>query len=141
MRMEPPVSEPRPATACPSATDTAAPDDEPPGMRATSLSAGLRGVPWCGLMPTPENANSLMFVRPVRAAPARRSRATATASCAAAGDPARSTEPAIVVRPARSYRSFTDTGRPARGGGGSPAASAVSAACAAARASWGSSVV
>jgi len=43
--MEPPVSEPSPATASPSATDTAAPDDEPPGMRAVCVSTGLRGVP------------------------------------------------------------------------------------------------
>jgi hypothetical protein len=33
MRMEPPVSDPSPATASPSATDTAAPEDDPPGMR------------------------------------------------------------------------------------------------------------
>lgn len=45
MRIEPPVSEPSPATASPSATETAAPEEEPPGMRATSASAGLRGVP------------------------------------------------------------------------------------------------
>ena len=48
MRIEPPVSEPSPATAWPSATETAAPADEPPGMRATCASQGLRGVPWCG---------------------------------------------------------------------------------------------
>ena len=35
----------RPATASPNATDTAAPEDEPPGMRASCRSAGLRGVP------------------------------------------------------------------------------------------------
>ncbi len=102
MRIEPPVSEPSPATARPSATDTAAPEDEPPGMRATAASAGLHGVPWCGLMPTPEKANSLMFVRPTRAAPAARSRATAAASRSATGSPRRSTEPASVVRPAMS---------------------------------------
>ncbi|MNT21587.1 hypothetical protein D3C72_1569300 [compost metagenome] len=46
MRMEPPVSLPSAATASPSATETAAPDDEPPGMRATpSVPAGLAGVP------------------------------------------------------------------------------------------------
>ena len=101
-RIEPPVSDPSPATARPSATETAAPDDEPPGMRATAASQGLRGVPRCGLMPTPENANSVMLVRPVIAAPAARSRATAVASWVAAGRPSRSTEPASVVRPAMS---------------------------------------
>ena len=33
MRIEPPVSEPRPTKAAPLATETAAPDDDPPGMR------------------------------------------------------------------------------------------------------------
>ena len=102
MRMEPPVSEPSAATAWPSATDTAAPDEEPPGMRATVLSQGLRGVPQCGFRPTPENANSLMFVRPVMAAPAAFRRATASASTVAAGAPWRCFDPAIVVRPAMS---------------------------------------
>ena len=45
MRIEPPVSEPSVATARPSATDTAPPAEEPPGMRATAASVGLRGVP------------------------------------------------------------------------------------------------
>ncbi|MNN59413.1 hypothetical protein D3C81_1745260 [compost metagenome] len=46
MRIEPPVSLPSAATASPSATDTAAPDDEPPGMRGVPGSlAGLAGVP------------------------------------------------------------------------------------------------
>ena len=87
MRMEPPVSEPRPATHRPAATDTAAPEEEPPGMRATCGSAGLAGVPKCGLAPTPENANSLMFVLPSTAAPAARKRATAGASAKAAERP------------------------------------------------------
>jgi len=100
--MEPPVSEPSPATHKPAATDTAAPEDEPPGARATAASAGLAGVPKCGLAPTPENANSLMLVLPSTAAPAARRRATAGASAAAAGRPCRMTEPASVVSPATS---------------------------------------
>ena len=68
-------------------------------MRATAASQGLRGVPKCGFSPRPENANSLMLVRPTIAAPAARSRATAAASCAATGAPWRSVEPASVVRP------------------------------------------
>ena len=43
--------------------------------------AALAGVPWCGLMPTPENANSLMLVRPIErragGAQARHGRAVA----------------------------------------------------------------
>src|SRR6185369_18091346 len=62
MRIDPPVSEPRPIKAAPVATDTAAPEDEPPGIRGTAGSAGLAGVPKCGFVPTPENANSVMFV-------------------------------------------------------------------------------
>ena len=115
MRKEPPVSEPRPATARPSATLTAAPDDEPPGMRCTDGSQGLRGVPKCGLKPTPENANSVMLVRPTISAPAAFSRATATASRAAGGSVPRMIEPAVVVTPASSNRSLMLTGSPCRG--------------------------
>ena len=43
MRTEPPVSVPSAATAMPSATETAAPAEEPPGTRLRS--AGLPGVP------------------------------------------------------------------------------------------------
>jgi hypothetical protein len=60
-------------TAWPSATDTAAPEEEPPGMRRRSY--GLPGVPSCGLIPTPEKANSVMLVRPISTAPAARRRA------------------------------------------------------------------
>ena len=45
MRMEPPVSEPRPTKAAPVATETAAPLDEPPGMRGRSVATALAGVP------------------------------------------------------------------------------------------------
>src|SRR6185503_2095578 len=96
MRIEPPVSEPKAAQAAPVATDTAPPEVEPPGMRgvgSTAAVTGLGGVPWCGLMPTPEKANSVMLVWPVSAAPAPRSRATAGQSCAAGGSPARTADP------------------------------------------------
>jgi hypothetical protein len=43
MRVEPPVSVPIAMSHIRSAAATAAPDDEPPGMRARS--AGLPGVP------------------------------------------------------------------------------------------------
>ena len=85
--LEPPRFEPSAAQAAPVATETAPPEVEPPGMRATGSSAAvaaLGGVPWCGLIPTPENANSVMFVCPVSAAPAARSRATWSRSTARA---------------------------------------------------------
>jgi hypothetical protein len=43
MRVEPPVSEPMVISLIPSATATAPPEEEPPGMRLRS--AGLPGVP------------------------------------------------------------------------------------------------
>jgi hypothetical protein len=45
MRIEPPVSDPNPATHSPAATEAAAPEEEPPGMRASCWSSGLAGVP------------------------------------------------------------------------------------------------
>ena len=60
IRTEPPVSLPIAISAMPSPTVTAAPDDEPPGMRARSR--GLPGVPKCGLAPIAPSANSVMLV-------------------------------------------------------------------------------
>jgi hypothetical protein len=70
IRIDPPVSEPSPMNAAPVATDTAAPDDEPPGTRGVSgLPTGrscrpsqAAGVATCGFVPMPENANSTMCV-------------------------------------------------------------------------------
>ena len=45
IRTEPPVSVPIAAAAMPSLTETAAPDDEPPGMRPAARSNGFSGVP------------------------------------------------------------------------------------------------
>ena len=45
MRIDPPVSEPKPMNAEPVATETAAPEDDPPGTRGTRVSAALAGVP------------------------------------------------------------------------------------------------
>ena len=47
--------------------------------------AGLAGVPWCGLMPTPENANSVMLVRPMQRGAGRAQAGDGGASCAAGG--------------------------------------------------------
>ncbi len=115
MRIEPPVSEPSPTKAAPVATETAAPEEEPPGMRGVAGSAGLAGVPKWGLMPTPENANSDMLVRPRMAPPAARRRATAGLSQVAGGASASTVEPAAVVSPAMSNRSLTEQARPASG--------------------------
>jgi hypothetical protein len=125
MRIDPPVSVPSATAAIPSATEAAALDDEPPAIRAspgTSRRYGERGVPKCGFRPRPENANSLMLVRPTSTAPARLSRATAAASACAGGAPSSTREPARVTWPATSNRSFTDTGMPASGDSTVPAA-------------------
>src|SRR6187549_2479391 len=45
MRTDPPVSVPMAAAAMPSVTEMAAPDEDPPGMRAAARSYTLRGVP------------------------------------------------------------------------------------------------
>ena len=120
--MEPPVSEPKPMNAAPVATEMAAPELEPPGIRgawgsptAWSVSASqAAGVPWCGLLPTPENANSTILVRPMKPAPAARKRAMAVASCRAGGWFCSTTEPAAVTCPSMSNKSLTDTAKPAR---------------------------
>ena len=87
IRMEPPVSEPIAATLKPRATETAAPELEPPGMRWFCGSWGFCGVPQCGLIPTPEKANSLILVLPITAIPACRKRLTISASLAAGWAP------------------------------------------------------
>ena len=118
MRTLPPVSEPRAATHMPSATLTAAPLDEPPGTRpppSTVRPQAARGVPKCGLIPTPENANSTMLVRPNGIAPAARRRATTGASCVAAGRERSTVEPAPVTSPATSNKSLIDTVMPSSG--------------------------
>ena len=75
-----------------------APHRQPPTWRRLTSSRPVRaasrraprwpmlaGVPKCGLMPTPENANSLMLVCPTSTPPAWRTRATAGLSCAGDG--------------------------------------------------------
>src|SRR5690606_5817487 len=112
MRMEPLVSVPRAATAMPSATETAAPDDEPPGMRRLSRSQGLLGVPKCGFRPRLENANSVRLVCPIRMAPARGRRSTTVALYSAAGALRRKAAPALVGWPATSNKSLMEIGSP-----------------------------
>ncbi|GAO27353.1 hypothetical protein ALISP_7173 [Alicycliphilus sp. B1] len=133
MRIEPPVSEPRAMKAAPVATDTPAPEDEPPGTRAGPGRAPWRascaaGVPKCGFTPTPEKANSTMCVCPTMAAPARRRRATAVQSAGAGGASASTVEPAAVTMPRMSNRSLTETARPASGSRATPGAAAAARA-------------
>jgi hypothetical protein len=45
MRIDPPVSVPIAPAAMPSVTETAAPDDDPPGMRPAARSKAFFGVP------------------------------------------------------------------------------------------------
>ena len=117
MRHDPPVSVPSATAAMPSATETAAPLLLPPGTRPppspVPRSHGAFGVPWCGLMPMPENANSDMLVRPTGTKPAASMRCTtgAWASAGAASD--RMALPAAVTSPRTSSKSFRLTGTPA----------------------------
>jgi hypothetical protein len=106
-------------------------------MRGVGSSASVpafAGVPWCGLMPTPEKANSVRFVWPISAAPAPRKRATAGQSATAGTASAIDFDAAVVGAPATSNRSLTDTASPPNAGTGAPAPRWASTAEAAARA-------
>ncbi|GAA6160232.1 hypothetical protein NBRC116589_24060 [Ruegeria sp. HU-ET01832] len=81
MRTEPEVSVPKAMSAKPKATADADPLEDPPGTIV--LSNAFRGVPKCGLTPSPEKANSDMFTWPIMIAPAERSLATIGASLSA----------------------------------------------------------
>ena len=133
-RHDPPVSVPSAANAMPSATETAAPEDDPPGMRLAARSHGERGVPKCGLMPRPEKANSVMLVRPIGISPAASRRAITGAWEVAGGASASTTDPAGVGSPATSNKSLMLTGMPASGPGARPTRRCASAASAMARA-------
>ena len=58
----PPVSLPTAKPQRPARTAAAEPEDEPPGMRRASGSAGFHGVPRTLLIPSPPDANSTVFV-------------------------------------------------------------------------------
>jgi hypothetical protein len=112
--VDPPVSLPIAMSHMPSATATAPPDVEPPGTRVRS--AGLPGVPKCGLRPTAEKANSVMLVLATMIAPAARSRRTIGASASAGDASSASTrEPARVFSPLTSNRSLMVTMAPSKG--------------------------
>src|SRR6266571_2693680 len=74
-------------------------------------------------MPMPENANSVMLLRPTTTAPAARSRVTAAASAVAGAASRRIVDPAVVTSPAISNRSLIETGSRASAAIGRMAAS------------------
>src|SRR5687768_10075249 len=99
-------------------TATAEPELEPLGLRSSAY--GLRVNPPVALHPLIDQeerilAHSLRLVLPKRTAPARRRRATISASCVGGGL-TRASEPAVVrVRPAVSMLSLTSMGMPCSG--------------------------
>ena len=107
MRMEPAVSVPTATSAEPTATATADPPLEPPGLRAGSAGLPVPGV----VTPT---VSGWVAVLPTMTAPAARSAATSGAS-AAAGAESVSSQPARVGSPATSTESLTATGMPCSG--------------------------
>ena len=110
-RTDPPVSVPMATGTRPAATATPEPLDEPPGVRCTLRSHGLRGVPMCVLVPKLPIANSTVCVLPSTIIPALISR---SASVAVTGDTrsAHTLDPPVVTRPSRSTRSFSAIGTP-----------------------------
>src|SRR5438445_11096202 len=79
MRTDPPVSVPIATGARPAATATPDPLDEPPGVRCTFRSHGLRGAPMCVLVPQLPIANSTVCVLPRTIMPAAMSRSASVA--------------------------------------------------------------
>ena len=116
MRIEPPVSEPRPMKAAPVATDTPRPRTSRPGCAACRGRRGWRravvrvdadaGEGELGHVgAADDHAAGGAQARHGRARRARRGASTSA------------TEPAVVTSPATSNRSLIDTGRPASGHG------------------------
>src|SRR5438128_2900667 len=103
MRTEPPVSVPIATGARPDATATPEPLDEPPGVRWTFRSHGLRGVPMCVLVPQLPIANSTVWVLPRTIMPAELSR---SARVAVTGEtrPIHTFERPVVTRPSSPTR-------------------------------------
>ncbi len=114
VRIDPPVSDPNATSASSSATATADPLDDPPGM--TAGSSGLRGVPYQRFTPLPPIASSTRFVLPTMRAPAARAPARQRASRVARIARSATTRlPAVVASPSTSMRSFTASRNPEPG--------------------------
>ena len=122
------MSVPSARSAEPSATATAEPELDPPGIRLASC--GLAGKPTSSLMPLTPKASSWSATVPATTPPAARTAATTGASSASGGAPARVRDPAPRGSPRTAIRSFTATTTPASGvagpggRGGSPGHSA-----------------
>src|SRR5438093_2671743 len=131
---EPPVSVPIATGASPAEMATPEPLEDPPGVRWTARSHGLRGVPMCVLVPQLPMANSTVCVLPRTIIPAPMSR---SASVGGTGDTrsAHTFAPPVVTRPSSSTRSLSAMGTPWSGPTRWPARMALSAASAASRAS------
>jgi hypothetical protein len=115
IRIEPPESVPRAASASPAASAAAEPPLEPPARRPGATGFGT--VPKCGFCDEIPYANSWRFVLPTVAYPAASSRATDSAvrsgRCSA-----NTIEPYVVTSPAVSNRSLTASGIPSAGRSG-----------------------
>ena len=115
IRIEPPESVPRAASASPAASAAAEPPLEPPARRPGATGFGT--VPKCGFCDEIPYANSWRFVLPTVAYPAASSRATDSAvrsgTCSA-----NMIEPYVVTSPAVSNRSLTASGIPSAGRSG-----------------------
>src|SRR5690242_19461531 len=116
-RMEPPVSEPKAATAVPAATLAAEPPLDPPGTRLKSR--GLRTGPHAEFSFDDPIANSSQLSFPRIIAPACSRRDTAVASYGGMYSPS-IFDPAVVRTPDVTITSFTATGTPPKAGRGFP---------------------
>ena len=112
IRIEPPPSLPTLRFAIPVIAATAAPPEEPPGVRVTSH--GLRVSPLSGLSHRPFQPCSGVVVLPSSTAPASRRRAT-TGESSVAGASDVVSDPLRVGHPVTSDRSLIDAGTPSSG--------------------------
>jgi hypothetical protein len=115
IRIEPPESVPRAASASPAASAAAEPPLEPPARRPGATGFGT--VPKCGFCDEIPYANSWRFVLPTVAYPAASSRATASAVRSGTRS-ANTIQPYVVTSPAVSNRSLTASGIPSAGRSG-----------------------
>src|SRR3954447_9242025 len=118
IRTEPPPSVPRLSGPMPSATATALPPDEPPGVR--ERSHGLRVIPVSGESVTPFQPYSGVVVLPTSTAPCSRTRATAGASALVGASGSVVCEPRRVGQPRVISRSLIEVGTPSSAPIGSP---------------------
>src|SRR5262245_30536091 len=113
MRTDPPPSVDVARGARPAASAAAEPPLEPPGER--SRFHGLRLAPKSLLSVNAFQPNEGVFVLPTTIAPAARRRPMNVASAAAGAGSPYKWVPYVVGSPSTSVRSFTSSGRPARG--------------------------